>query len=72
LHILITVPLPNAYQPDEMIELGVRSALPPFRDKIAVHDWLTWRLGRIESHEMREFYRVDDMVIFDPHAVRSS
>lgn len=67
-HILIVVPTPNAYRPTETIELGVRSPLPPFADADALHSWLMWRLGRIESHELREFYRVDGKIVDDPHA----
>jgi hypothetical protein len=30
--------------------------------------WLAWRLGRVESHEMREHLRVDGALPFNPHA----
>jgi hypothetical protein len=66
-HILIVAPTPNAYCPTETIDLGIRSAMPPFFSADAVHVWLMWRLDRIETHELREFYRVDDVAIADPH-----
>jgi hypothetical protein len=66
-HIFIVAPTSNAYRPSETIELGIRSPLPPFADADALHAWLMWRLGRIESHELREFYRVDGQPIADPH-----
>jgi hypothetical protein len=34
---------------------------------IALEEWLAWRLGRLEVHEMREFLKRDGRVIFDPH-----
>jgi hypothetical protein len=47
--------------------LDVHSMLPPMRDTIALEEWLAWRLGRLEVHEMREFLKRDGRVIFDPH-----
>lgn len=67
-HLLITAPVPNAYQPDETITLGIRCPLPPMPDASYLHCWLAWRLGRIESHEMREMLRIDGVAVFDPHA----
>lgn len=69
LHLLITAPVPNAYQPSETITLGIRSPLPPMPDATYLHRWLAWRLGRIESHEMREYLKVDGVALFDPHAL---
>jgi hypothetical protein len=34
---------------------------------VALEEWLAWRLGRLEVHEMREFFKRDGRVIFDPH-----
>jgi hypothetical protein len=30
-----------------------------------------WRLGRIELHEMREFFQVDGTPVSDPHALHA-
>jgi hypothetical protein len=29
-----------------------------------------WRIQRIESHEMREFFRLDGTILWDPHRVK--
>jgi hypothetical protein len=68
-HLFIVAPVPNAYDPGQTIDLGVRSPLPPMPDADYLHRWLAWRLGRIESHEMREMLRVDRVALFDPHAL---
>jgi hypothetical protein len=49
------------------VVLDVHSMLPPMRDTVALEEWLAWRLGRLEVHEMREFFKRDGRVIFDPH-----
>lgn len=67
-HIAITVCLPNSYRADEPLVLDVHSPMPPLRDTSHLHEWLMWRLGRIEIHELREFYRVDGVCVNDPHA----
>ncbi len=67
-HMVITTSVPDAYKPGEMTVLDVHSMLPPMRDREALWEWLAWRLGRIEIHEMREFLRVDGRPVFDPHA----
>jgi hypothetical protein len=59
--------VPDAYDPGNVLAIGVNSPIPPMRDTDAVHEWLIWRICRIESHEAREFYRVDSEVPFDPH-----
>jgi hypothetical protein len=38
-------------------------------DEESLRLWMAWRLGRIESHEMREFFKVDGRPVFDPHVV---
>jgi hypothetical protein len=57
----------DAANPGQSIDLGVDSPIPPMADVDALHRWLVWRLGRIESHESREFYRVGGFPLFDPH-----
>lgn len=67
-HLLIVAPVPNSYRPTETVDLGIRSPLPPMPDTEALHRWLAWRLGRVENHEMREWFKVDGRPLFDPHA----
>jgi hypothetical protein len=31
-------------------------------------EWLLWRTQRIESHECREWFKVDGEPLHDPHA----
>jgi hypothetical protein len=66
-HIAITTVVPDAYDPDTDVTLDVHSMLPPMRDHAAVLEWLAWRLGRIESHECREWLRLDGTCWSDPH-----
>lgn len=66
-HVAITAAIPNAYDINSPIVLNIHSPIPPMRDETALHEWLMWRLGRIEIHEMREFYRVDGVCVDDPH-----
>lgn len=58
----------DSYQPGKFLDLGIRSPLPPMRDEEALYEWLAWRLGIIENHEMREWLKVDGKPHFDPHA----
>jgi hypothetical protein len=66
-HLAITTVVPDAYGGPDLV-IDVHSMVPPMRDEAQVHDWLMWRLARIEVHEMREFYRVAGCVYDDPHA----
>jgi hypothetical protein len=59
-------------QADGVITLGIDSWLPPQVSEESLRLWLAWRLGRIESHEMREFFKVDGRPVFDPHAATSN
>jgi hypothetical protein len=67
-HIVIRVTLPDSTQLGGETVLDVHSMLPPMRDTDALEDWVAWRLARLEVHEMREFLKRDDVVIYDPHA----
>lgn len=66
-HLRVTATVPNAYQPDETVELDVWSPIPPLSGVRAFDRWLAWRLCRVESHECREWLRRDNQPIFDPH-----
>jgi hypothetical protein len=67
-HLTIRADLPDAYNPGHTVTVQVESALPPIPDVAYLHQWLAWRLGRIEQHEMREHLRVDGALVYDPHA----
>lgn len=66
-HFVITTVVPDAYDPTKETTLDVHSALPPLDTTEQLDKWIMWRLGIIEIHEMREFYRVDGKVVADPH-----
>ena len=67
-HIVIRTEVADTYNPGESTTLDVHSMLPPMRDVQALEEWLAWRLGRLEIHEMREFLKRNGQIIFDPHA----
>lgn len=67
-HFVITTVVPDAYNLKETTTLDVHSSLPPMDDTDQLDRWIMWRLGIIELHEMREFYRVNDKPVSDPHA----
>lgn len=67
-HIVIRTEVEDTYSPGHKVVLDVHSMLPPMRDVDDFENWLAWRLGRLEIHEMREFLKRDGEVIFDPHA----
>jgi hypothetical protein len=67
-HIVIRTVVPDAFRPGETVTLDVHSMLPPMRDTAQLEEWLAWRLGRIEVHEMREWLKRDGQVLFSPHA----
>lgn len=58
----------NAYQPGETTRLDIETYLPPMETVSQLLNWLIWRLGRIEQHEMCEWLRYDNRHIIDPHA----
>lgn len=66
-HIVIRTPVQDAYDLDKIVVLDVHSMLPPCETAEQFYNWLLWRLKRLEVHECREFFRVDNMVYDDPH-----
>jgi predicted metal-dependent enzyme (double-stranded beta helix superfamily) len=64
----IAVSLPNGYRPDQEVDVNIRVPVPPIVSPEHFHDWLMWRLARVEMHEMREFYHVNGTIRDDPHA----
>jgi hypothetical protein len=70
-HLVIETTVPNTYRPGQTVTLRVESMLPPLRDTHQLEEWLAWRLGRLEIHEMREHLKRDGLCIHDPHAPRA-
>lgn len=66
-HLVITTVVDDTYHPGEKTTLDVHSPLPPIPNVEYFHHYLAWRLGRIENHEMREFFKVEGQPVFNPH-----
>lgn len=61
----------NAYNPAADVELGITAYISP-NDRASAghfHRFLDWRLGRVASHEHREWLRYRGAALNDPHAV---
>jgi hypothetical protein len=67
--IRIEATVPDAYDPDRTVDLGIDSFLPPMCDEWDLRRWLAYRLKRIETHEMLEWLKLDGAPLWDPHAV---
>jgi hypothetical protein len=65
----ITFAVPDADGPGTSQTQCVRTLVPPFRADGDFYNWLRWRLERIALHEVREFFQVDGVKVFDPHAL---
>jgi hypothetical protein len=70
LMVFIKATVPDAYNPGETVDLGIRSRVPPsaMRSKDALGEWLLWRLEEAFIHEVREGLRFDGELVDDPHA----
>lgn len=66
-HLHIDCQLEDAYHPGHMVTLNIISPLPPMSSDEQVIEWLRWRLTRIETHEVREWLRLDGERIYNPH-----
>lgn len=65
--IAIGFTVPNSYHQGEQQTQRVNVPVPPIVSAEHFHDWLDWRLDRIDAHERVEFYRVRGEVRRDPH-----
>ena len=63
--------LPDSYNPNETVDLGIDSHLPPMPDEDYLKTWILDRLKRIAIHETCEWLRVDGKLVLDPHAEES-
>lgn len=66
-HVRIHATVPNAYHPNETVELDIHSSMPPFHTREDVDEWMVWRLSRIWTHEVLENYRREGYPVYDPH-----
>lgn len=56
------------YRKGNTTRVGVRACVPPdIRNGEGLYDWLEWRLGKVEHHEMREFFMVCGTPWDSPH-----
>lgn len=67
-HLVIKASLMDSFRHGETVDLEIHSMLPPMESVRQFDQWLAWRLGRIEVHEMREWLKHGGRVLFDPHA----
>lgn len=59
--------VPDAFHPDQTVQLRINSRMPPMRSGHDLAIWLSWRLQQVEIHESREWLRRDGEQPFDPH-----
>lgn len=68
----VELSVPNAYCKtgggSEEQDQGLNIPVPPIVSAEHFHDFMKWRLGRFELHELNEFYWVDGHVLHDPHS----
>jgi hypothetical protein len=69
-HATVRTQVPDAYDTTKMVPLVVECFLSPndVKTEGTLLDWIGYRLARIETHECREFFRVDGQLWSDPHA----
>lgn len=66
-YLSVLVELENSYRPGETVPLRIHSPIPPCPDEDAFLGWVAWRLGRIELHEVLEWFKVSGSPWIDPH-----
>lgn len=60
--------LPDAYHPDRTTVVDIDTPIPPMGTCLDFYVWLDHRIERIESHERREWLKVNGIALHDPHA----
>lgn len=70
-HLHIYAEVADSNNPDKMIPLDIHSPIPlmVLNDIENFMGYLAWRLKIIETHEMREWLKWDNKVVFNPHAM---
>lgn len=68
-HLVIWTRVKDAFNPEQTVDLDVQCFLSPndIESEETLNKYLAYRLGRIESHECREFFKHDGKVIDSPH-----
>lgn len=76
-HVVIAARVEDSYRPGETAPLDVHAVVPDaaLESELAFDKWLVWRLGQVEIHECREWYRRTDAgpasdrvrPVFNPH-----
>jgi len=65
----VTATVANAFDPEKDVHLGITAYISP-NDRATpghFHRFLDWRLGRVASHEHREWLRYRGEALNDPH-----
>lgn len=68
-YLRVVATVPNAYDPDKQTDIGITTYISP-NDRaniVSFHRFLDWRLGRMASHEHREWLRYNGQALNDPH-----
>lgn len=69
----IVASVQDGYNPDATIDLGIDARIPDIiTTPDLFHRWLLWRVLEVESHECREYLRIDGHLYRDPHQALTS
>jgi len=64
----IVATVQDGYNPDALIDLGIDARIPDIITTVELfHRWLLWRVLEVESHECREYFRLDGELYRNPH-----
>lgn len=66
-HMRIEATVPDSVNLGKDVDLKIEIPIPPCPNVEYFHYWLIYRIIRIESHEAREFFKVDGVPVFYPH-----
>lgn len=66
-HMTIEATVPDSVELGKTVDLRIETPIPPLKTIEDFHLWLIKRLIRIESHEAREWFKVNGIPIFYPH-----
>lgn len=65
----IVASVEDGYHPGTYIDLGIDARIPDIVTTVELlHRWTLWRVLEVESHECREYFRVDGELLRNPHA----
>lgn len=66
-HMRIEVTLPDSVNLGQDVPLKIETVISPCKTVEDFHLWLVKRLIRIESHETREWFKINGVPVFYPH-----